>query len=79
MTFTPNLPKAVLDELQALTSAGVEFSQETLMGLASFVDDIQAELDRVKAEQEEQQNTVMASLYNINGDASGGGDDNGSE
>ena len=53
VTFTPNLPKAVLDELQALTSAGVEFSQETLMGLASFVDDIQAELDRVKAEQEE--------------------------
>ena len=68
VTFTPNLPKAVLDELRALTSAGVEFSQETLMGLASFVDDIQAELDRVKAEQEErQQNTLITSLYNMTG------------
>ena len=80
VTFTPNLPKAVLDELQALTSAGVEFSQETLMGLASFVDDIQAELDRVKAEQEErQQNTVITSLYNMTGGSSGGGDNNGNE
>ena len=80
VTFTPNLPKAVLDELQALAGAGVEFSQETLMGLASFVDDIQVELDRVKAEQEErQQNAVITSLYNMAGNASGGGGDNGNE
>lgn len=55
VTFTPNLPKAVLDELKALSDAGTEFSQETMLGLASFVEDISAELDRIKAEQEEQQ------------------------
>lgn len=74
ITFTPNLPKAVLDELKALSDAGVEFSQETLMGLASFVEDIQTELDRVKAEQQErQQSTLITSLYNMTG---GNDDDN---
>lgn len=58
VTFTPNLPKAVLDELKALSDAGVDFSQETLLGLASFVEDIQTELDRIKAEQEERQDTA---------------------
>lgn len=58
VTFTPNLPKAVLDELKTLSDAGVDFSQETLLGLASFVEDIQTELDRIKAEQEEQQDTA---------------------
>ena len=51
-TFTPNLPKAILEELKALVDAGVEFSQETLLGLASFVEDVQAEIDRLMAEQE---------------------------
>ena len=32
VTFTPNLPKAVLEELKALVDAGAEFSQETLLG-----------------------------------------------
>lgn len=64
VTFTPNLPKAVLDELQALTAAGAEFSQETMLGLASFVEDIQVELDRVKEEQEERKQTsVIGTLY----------------
>lgn len=73
ITFTPNLPKAVLDELSVLSNAGVEFSQETLMGLASFVENIQAELSRVKEEQEERQkNAVAISLYNT----TGGGDGN---
>ena len=74
VTFTPNLPKAVLDELQVLTASGTEFSQETMLGLASFVEDIQAELDRVKEEQEErQQSTVIDSLYKLTG---GEGDGN---
>jgi SPP1 family phage portal protein len=53
VTFTPNLPKAVLDELKALSDAGTEFSQETMLGLASFVEDISAELDRIKEEQQD--------------------------
>lgn len=51
--FTPNLPRAVMDELQALSGAGVEFSQETLMGLASFVDDVKLEIDKLNREREE--------------------------
>lgn len=64
ITFTPNLPKAVLDELKALSDAGTEFSQETMLGLASFVEDIQTELDRIKAEQEEQQGGIVEQRLN---------------
>ena len=48
--FTPNLPKAILEELKSLVDAGAELSQETILGLASFVPDVQAELKRVNAE-----------------------------
>ncbi len=54
VTFTPNLPKAILEELKALADAGTEFSQQTLLGLASFIEDVQAEIERIK---EEQRNT----------------------
>lgn len=48
--FTPNLPKAILEELKALVDAGAELSQETILGLASFIPDVGAELDRVQKE-----------------------------
>ncbi|WP_416336585.1 phage portal protein [Enterococcus faecalis] len=41
--FTPNLPKAILEELKTLIDSGAELSQETILGLASFVDDVQAD------------------------------------
>lgn len=59
ITFTPNLPKAVLDELKTLVESGAEFSQETLLGLASFVDDIKAELERIQKEKEESQDDIV--------------------
>lgn len=49
--FTPNLPKAILEELKALVDAGAMLSQETILGLSSFVTDVNAELERVKKEQ----------------------------
>ena len=55
VVFTPNLPKAILEELKALADAGAEFSQQTLLALASFIEDAQAELDRVNAERQEQE------------------------
>lgn len=62
--FTPNLPKAILEELKALVEAGVEFSQETLLGLASFVEDIQAEVDRVNEEKKKSvQDAVMTAMF----------------
>lgn len=48
--FTPNLPKAILEELKTLIDSGAVLSQETMLGLASFIDDVQAELDRVEEE-----------------------------
>ncbi len=48
--FTPNLPKAILEELKTLIDSGAILSQETMLGLASFIDDVQAELDRVEEE-----------------------------
>lgn len=59
ITFTPNLPKAILEELKVLVESGMEISQETLLGLASFVDDIKAELDRIQKEKEEEQDDVV--------------------
>lgn len=49
--FTPNLPKAISAELEMLIKAGTEFSQETLLNLASFIDSAKLEQERVKAEQ----------------------------
>lgn len=74
ITFTPNLPKAVLEELKALVESGAEFSQETLLGLASFVDDIKDELDRIQKEKDEAQRNdpVMAQMF---GGAAGGQSD----
>ncbi|SET95801.1 phage portal protein, SPP1 family [Enterococcus malodoratus] len=51
VTFAPNLPKAVLEELKALVDSGAELSQETILGLSSFVADVPAEIKRVKSEQ----------------------------
>lgn len=59
ITFTPNLPKAVLEELKTLVEAGMEISQETLMGLASFIDDVKEEIEKIEAEQEKNANDLV--------------------
>lgn len=50
ITFNPNMPKAVLDELKALTEAGAQFSQQTMLSQASFVENAEDEMERVQAE-----------------------------
>lgn len=50
--FTPNLPKAIANELEMLTQAGAELSQETLLGLASFITSAKDEIERVEKENE---------------------------
>lgn len=57
--FTPNLPKAILEELKALADAGAQFSQETLLSLASFIEDVQSEMEKVKEEEEETKNDLI--------------------
>lgn len=69
VTFTPNLPKAVLEELKTLVDAGAEFSQETLLELASFVENIRTEQERLQAEAEEQKkDPVMRDMFGGDGD-----------
>ena len=64
ITFTPNLPKAILEELKALVDSGMEISQETLMGLASFIEDVQTEMERIRKEKEEsQEDAVMRQMF----------------
>lgn len=66
ITFTPNLPKAVLEELKALADAGTEFSQQTLLELASFVEDAQAEIEKVREEQEDSgDDAVMRRVFSL--------------
>jgi len=74
VTFTPNLPKAVLDELKTIVEAGGELSQETILSLASFVDDVGAELDRLKDEQKQAQeeSPAVSSLFKGSGDVGDG-------
>lgn len=64
VTFTPNLPKAILEELKAIVDAGADISQETLLGLASFIEDVQAEQKRLKKEQEKE-DPVMTQMFGV--------------
>lgn len=67
--FTPNLPKAILEELKALVDAGAEISQKTLLELASFIEDVQAEIDRIKEEKEKtEEDAVVNRMFGVNKD-----------
>lgn len=59
VTFTPNLPKAILEELKTLVDAGMEISQETLMNLASFIEDALAEKKKIQEEKEDLKNDIV--------------------
>lgn len=50
ITFTPNLPENVVDQMNVFLKAGGELSQETLLSLLSFVKDPQAEIKRLNEE-----------------------------
>lgn len=50
ITFTPNLPEAVEEELKAFIEAGGQLSQETLLSTLSFVKSAQEEMKRIEAE-----------------------------
>ena len=48
--FTPNLPKALLEELKNFVDAGGEVSQQTKLKLLSFVDDVKLEQETLELE-----------------------------
>lgn len=51
-TYTPNLPKAYLEELQAFRNSGGQLSQETMLSLLSFIDSVEDEKERIENEKE---------------------------
>lgn len=53
ITFTPNLPKSVKDEIAMFRELGGELSDETKLSLLSIVDNPQEEMERIAAEQPE--------------------------
>ena len=56
--FKRNLPKALIEELQAYINAGGTLSTETLTMLFSFIPDVQDALKRIETEKNEQQKSV---------------------
>lgn len=53
ITFTPNLPKNIKEEIEMFNSLGGELSEETKLSVLSFVDNPQEEMERIAAEQPE--------------------------
>ncbi len=50
ITFTPNLPKSVKDEIEAFAKLGGQLSDETLLSMLSIVENPQEELEKIKSE-----------------------------
>lgn len=48
--FTPNLPKALIEEMKSFIEAGGELSQQTKLKLVSFVPDVRQEQENIENE-----------------------------
>src|SRR5690606_28672960 len=53
ITFTPNLPKSLKDEIKAFVDLGGDLSEETKLSLLSFIENPQEELEKIEKEREE--------------------------
>ena len=69
-TFTRNLPKSLVEEMQMYTQAGGQISEQTLMSLVSFIDDPQQEKERIESEMDEKIKRADEREYNATGDES---------
>lgn len=50
ITFTPNLPKNLLEEIKAFTELGGNLSEETKLGILSIVENPQEEMEKIREE-----------------------------
>ena len=68
-----------MDELKVLVDAGMDVSQETLMELASFIDDVKTEKERIEKEESEKKESSGTSdltrLFGTDGNGTGGDGD----
>lgn len=65
VTFTPNLPANLSQELPTLVNAGAKFSQATLLAQASFVDNVQDELEAVDKERQDNMAFMKAQMGGV--------------
>lgn len=56
ITFTPNLPKSLSEEIDAFTKLGGQLSEQTKLSLLSFVDNPDEEIEQIEAERQARQN-----------------------
>lgn len=61
--FTPKLPEAHLESLREFVAAGGRISQEAMIGLLPFVDDVAFELERVREEKIQNQKDFLKSSF----------------
>ncbi|NWO06746.1 MAG: phage portal protein, partial [Alteromonadaceae bacterium] len=54
ITFTPNLPKSMKDNVEVVNLLAGTVSEKTRLGLLDFIDDPDAELERLQQEEDEQ-------------------------
>ena len=52
ITFTPNLPKSLIDEIEAFTKLGGDLSEETKLSILSIVENPREEMERIESEKE---------------------------
>ena len=62
--FTPNLPADILNEVQAAQQAEGMLSQKSRLGMLSFIEDVQEEIDRLREEQKEMTAQQARTIYN---------------
>ena len=61
--FTPNLPKSMMESIDAFNALNGGVSEATRMSLLDFIDDPNEELEKIKKEQKEEKQQVDAHSY----------------
>ena len=68
IVFKPNIPYSVVDEMNMLINSGTPVSTQTKYSLVSFIDDPQAEIERVEEEQHSNEGAAIDAYFDNPGD-----------
>lgn len=66
--FKPNIPISVIDEMKMLVDSGTSVSTLTKLGLVSFIDDPQTELERLEQEEQSHEERNLIGYLENTGD-----------
>ncbi|MFG0929512.1 phage portal protein [Staphylococcus sp. 231237_7MaSpsaltlick] len=66
ISFTPNLPKSMKDNVEVVNLLAGTISEKTRLGLLDFIDDPDAELERLQQEEDEQLTRADNREYSFN-------------